>query len=99
MRYIIIDKYTGMVESISEIPFDDYRLPINILNQEVIKGFDELAFDLSIFDYYFNGASFDEVPKEITMEETHNIINAPTYPITPPTPTPNSINQEENLNA
>ena len=82
MRYIIIDKYTGLVESIAEIPVDSYRLPINILNQEVIKGFDALAFDLSIFDYYFNGTSFDEVVKEVEMIITRSSVG---LPVSPPT--------------
>lgn len=66
MRYIVIDKYTGQVTSVCEIPHDKYILQIEKTEQEVIKGFQDFYFDLGTFDYFFNGISFDEVLRVVT---------------------------------
>lgn len=63
MRNIVIDRHSGKVQSIVELPFDDYELVVDTVNQEVIQGFQPNRFDLITYEYYFNGVSFDELIK------------------------------------
>ena len=59
MRHIILDRYTGKVESVCDIPLA-YAIQYNAHTQQVIEGFDSMSFNLHQCEYYFNGVSFDE---------------------------------------